>query len=193
LSLFRAKKRPFDLEEVLSGCLKNRQSAQKTLYEKYYGFAKNISLRYASGHDEAVEMVNDGFMKIFTKISMYDPNQSFDAWFKTVMVRSCIDYYRKNHKKVAFVDVDELHYLAYDDQLLERISAEEIIELIQNLPPAYRTVFSLYVVEGYNHAEIGKMLGINEGTSRSNLAKARMKMQEMVKIYVSDQNDYRNV
>lgn len=193
MSPFRPKKRPFDLEDVLSGCLKNRQSAQKALYEKYYGFAKNISLRYASDADEAQEMVNDGFMKIFTKISMFDPSQPFDAWFKTVMVRCCIDYYRRNHRKVAFVDIDELHYLSYDDHLLEKITTEEIIELIQNLPPAYRTVFSLFIIDGYSHAEIGKMLGINEGTSRSNLAKARMKMQEMVKVYVSDQKDYRNV
>ncbi|MGR3811033.1 RNA polymerase sigma factor [Jiulongibacter sp. NS-SX5] len=191
--MFRKKQRSFDLQSVLSGCLKNRPSAQKMLYEQYFGFAKSISMRYASGSDEVMEMVNDGFMKIFTKISMYDPNQSFEAWFKTVMVRSCIDYYRKNHAKVAFVDVDELHFLAYDDQLLEKISAEEILELVQHLPPAYRTVFSLYVVEGYSHAEIAKLLEINEGTSRSNLAKARMKMKEMVKTYVSDLKNYDNV
>lgn len=80
-----------------------------------------------------------------------------------------------------------LTFYRYDDNLLERLSAEEIMELVQQLPPAYRTVFSLYVVDGYSHAEIATMLNINEGTSRSNLAKARMKMQDWVKSYITDQ------
>ncbi len=191
--MFLKKKASFSLNEVLDGCLKNKGSAQKQLYEKYYGFAKSICLRYASNGEEAVEMVNDGFLKVFAKLHMFDRNQSFEAWFKTVLIRTSIDYYRKNHAKVGFVDVDELHYLAYDDELLEKLTAEEILELIQNLPPSYRTVFSLFVVEGYSHAEIAAQLGINEGTSRSNLAKARMKMQEMVKVYVTDINHYKNV
>ncbi len=191
--MFRKKKGSFSLDEVLDGCLKNKGSAQRQLYEKYYGFAKSICLRYASNGEEAVEMVNDGFLKVFSRLHLFDRAQSFEAWFKTVIVRTSIDYYRKNHAKVGFVDVDEFHYLAYDDELLERLTAEEILELIQKLPPTYRTVFSLFVVEGYTHAEIATQLGINEGTSRSNLAKARIKMQEMVKIYVTDITQYKNV
>lgn len=191
--MFRKKRGLFSLDEVLDGCLRNKASAQRQLYEQYYGFAKSIGLRYASNGEEAMEMVNDGFLKVFSKLNMYDRDQSFEAWFKTVMLRTCIDYYRKHHAKVAFVDVEDLHYLAYDDELLERLSAEEILELVQKLPPSYRTVFSLFVVEGYSHAEIAAQLGINEGTSRSNLAKARLKMQEMVKMYVTDINQYKNV
>ncbi|MGK0139138.1 MAG: RNA polymerase sigma-70 factor (ECF subfamily) [Algoriphagus sp.] len=191
--MFLRKKRKIDLEEILDGCLKNRGSAQKALYERFYGFSKSIAMRYASGSDEVEEMMNDGFLKIFSKMELYDRSQSFEAWFKTVMVRTSIDYYRKNHSRVAMVDIDDIHYLSYDDHLLERLSAEEILDLMQHLPPAYKTVFSLFIVDGYSHAEIGEMLGINEGTSRSNLSKARVKMQELIKKYTTDVKDYRNV
>ncbi|AWV99585.1 RNA polymerase sigma factor [Arcticibacterium luteifluviistationis] len=191
--MFQRKKKSLDLDEILDGCLKKRSSAQKHLYERFYGFAKSIALRYASSSDEVQEMMNDGFLKIFSKLELYDRNQSFEAWFKTVMVRTCIDYYRKNHSRVGMVDIDDLHYLSYDDNLLAKLSAEEILDLMKHLPPSYRAVFSLFIVEGYSHAEIGKMLGINEGTSRSNLSKARVKMQELIKRYSSDINNYRNV
>ena len=191
--MFKRKKKSLSLEEILDGCLKKRHSAQKQLYERFYGFSKSIALRYASSSEEVQEMMNDGFLKIFAKLDLYDQNLSFEAWFKTVMVRTSIDYYRKNHSRVAMVDIDELHYLSYDDHLLEKLSAEEILDLMKHLPPSYRAVFSLFIVEGYSHAEIAKILGINEGTSRSNLSKARLKMQEMIKKYTSDIKDYKNV
>lgn len=191
--MFKGKKKSLSLEEILDGCLKKRHSAQKQLYERFYGFSKSIALRYASSSEEVQEMMNDGFLKIFAKLDLYDQNLSFEAWFKTVMVRTSIDYYRKNHSRVAMVDIDELHYLSYDDHLLEKLSAEEILDLMKHLPPSYRAVFSLFIVEGYSHAEIAKILGINEGTSRSNLSKARLKMQEMIKKYTSDIKDYKNV
>lgn len=188
---FRKKSQSFHLEEVLEGCRHRKQSAQKKLFEQFYSFGMSVCMRYAANRDEAEEMLNDGFLKIFEKINYYDGNHSFEAWFRTVMVRSCIDYHRKFHKKVTFMDVDDAHFLSYDDNLLEQLTADEIMELVQQLPPAYRTVFSLYVVEGYSHAEIANLLNINEGTSRSNLAKARVKMQEWVKIYVSESSNYR--
>lgn len=131
-------------------------------------------------------MLNDGFLKIFGNLDKYDFKLSFDAWFRTVMVRSCIDYYRKNSPKVALVDIEEQFNLESNDHLIEKLSAEEILELVQKLPPSYRIAFSLYVVEGYSHAEIAEKLGINEGTSRSNLAKARMKLQEWVTDYMNE-------
>lgn len=125
-------------------------------------------------------MTNDGFLKIFAKLHYYAPDQPFEAWFRTVMIRTCIDYYRKNQDKSTYVDVQEVA-IGYEDSALDKLAAEDILKLVQLLPPAYRTVFSLFVVEGYAHAEIAEMLGIQEGTSRSNLAKARMKLQEWLK------------
>ena len=183
--IFR-KSKSFDLVEVLEGCRSAKPSAQKQLFEHFYGLAKKICLRYAGSSDEVDEMINDGFLKVFAKINFYDPNQSFEAWFRTVLVRTCIDYYRKNSPKVSLIDIQNAPQIESNDRLVERMSADEILELVQKLPPSYRMVFSLYVVEGYSHAEIAEMLNINEGTSRSNLVKARLKMQEWVKIYIDD-------
>lgn len=183
---FRKKSKSFHLPEVLDGCLQGKLSAQKQLYEQYYSFAKSICLRYAANTEEAEEMINDGFLKVMAKIEAYDPAQPFEAWFRTVVVRTSIDYFRRNHSKVLLIDIQEAPDLPFDDELLEKLSADEIMELVQKLPPAYRTVFSLYVVEGYTHVEIAQMLGINEGTSRSNLAKARTKLQAWIKVYLSE-------
>lgn len=125
-------------------------------------------------------MINDGFVKVFTKIHAYDASQPFEAWFRTLIVHTAIDYYRRHHARILTINVEHVGEPEYDDNLLEKLSAEEILDLVQQLPPAYRTVFSLYVVEGYTHPEIADMLGINEGTSRSNLAKARIKMQDWI-------------
>jgi RNA polymerase sigma-70 factor, ECF subfamily len=183
---FRKNSKTFNLHEVLDGCLKGKQSAQRQLFEQYYSFAKSICLRYAANTDEADEMLNDGFLKVLSKLAHYDPKQPFEAWFRTVVVRTSIDYYRRNHLRISVIDIQDAPEIEFDDELIEKLSADEIMELVQKLPPAYRTAFSLYVVEGYSHAEIAEMLGINEGTSRSNLAKARLKLQEWIKIYLPE-------
>nr|WP_242693404.1 sigma-70 family RNA polymerase sigma factor [Sabulibacter ruber] len=171
------------MPETLDGCRKGKQSAQKKLYEHYYSFAKSICLRYAASQQQAEEMVNDGFLKVLENLAQYDSSRAFEAWFRTVVVRTSIDYYRRHHLKGTRIDLEDAPELEQEDDLLETISAEEILRLVQQLPPAYRTVFSLFVVDGYNHSEIAEMLQINEGTSRSNLAKARAKLQEWVKLY----------
>ncbi|WP_207435546.1 sigma-70 family RNA polymerase sigma factor [Sabulibacter ruber] len=180
---FRKNSKTFNLPETLDGCRKGKQSAQKKLYEHYYSFAKSICLRYAASQQQAEEMVNDGFLKVLENLAQYDSSRAFEAWFRTVVVRTSIDYYRRHHLKGTRIDLEDAPELEQEDDLLETISAEEILRLVQQLPPAYRTVFSLFVVDGYNHSEIAEMLQINEGTSRSNLAKARAKLQEWVKLY----------
>ncbi len=144
-------------------------------------------MRYGSDYVQAEEMVNDAFLKVFKHIHSFNEMQSFHAWFKTITVRTCIDYYRKYSPKVALVDVNEMPQLEINQaEVLDQLSAEEILELVQKLPPSYRTVFSLFVIDGYSHAEIAEMLNINEGTSRSNLVKARLKLQEWIKLYSVD-------
>jgi RNA polymerase sigma-70 factor, ECF subfamily len=183
--LFR-RSRSLALPEVLDGCRNQKPSAQKQLFEAYYSFGINICMRYADNREEAEEMFDDGFLRVLNKISYYDPEQSFDAWFRTVIIRSAIDHYRRNKSSVSFSDIEEAYNIGYDEGLFERLSAEEILSVVQLLPPSYRTAFSLHVVDGYSHPEIAQMLGINEGTSRSNLAKARIKLQELLTNWVSD-------
>ncbi|GAB4052852.1 RNA polymerase sigma factor [Spirosoma litoris] len=177
--LFRRKK-SLNLPDVIDGCRCQKSAAQKQLFEAYYSFGVNICLRYASSREEAEEMFDDGFLRVLNKISYYDPEQPFDAWFRTVMVRSAIDHYRQHKSPLIFTDIDEAYDIGETDKLLEKLAVDDILTIVQKLPPAYRTVFSLHVVDGYSHPEIAQMLGIHEGTSRSNLAKARQKLQELL-------------
>ncbi|MRS60060.1 sigma-70 family RNA polymerase sigma factor [Larkinella terrae] len=180
VSVFFRRGKSLPLPDIIEGCRNGKQSAQKQLFEAYYSFGVNVCLRYASSREEAEEMFDDGFLRVLNKISYYDPEQPFDAWFRTVMVRSAIDHYRQHQSRMALTDLENAYDVGVIDDLFERISAEEILSLVQKIPPAYRTVFSLHVVDGYSHPEIAQLLGINEGTSRSNLAKARLKLQELL-------------
>lgn len=152
--------------------------AQQQLYEQHYGKMMGICLRYAGSRDEAVDLLHEGFIKAFGKISHYKPGTSLGSWLRTIMVNTCIDYYRKNVRRRT-EDIDTVYDLSSDDaNVLSNLTEQEILAAVQELSPVYRTTFNLYVIEGYSHKEIGEALDITESTSRSNLAKARNKLKE---------------
>ena len=184
--IFRKLPRSVDLPALIEGCVQGKPWAQKQLFNGFYGLAKSVCLRYASSREEAEEMIDDGFLKVFAKLTYYDPEQPFEAWFRTVLIHSAIDHFRRHHARLVFSNLEDAEELEHDDYLIERLTADEILELVQRLPPAYRTVFSLHVVDGYSHPKIGKLLGINEGTSRSNLSKARVQLQTLVTRYITE-------
>lgn len=182
--MFFRKKAQFsedDLNSIISACLAENQQAQKVLIKLFLGYAKSICLRYASCNEEAEEILNDGFLKVFTNLKKYNESQPFKAWLRTIMVNTAIDYYRKNRKYANAVEIDTVEVTDLSEDVISKISADEILELIRQLPPAYRMVFTLYVIDGYNHREIAELLGIKEGTSKSNLQDARRKLQVMIK------------
>lgn len=173
---FRSKK-SFDLRQTLEGCQKGNSKAQRQLVEQFYTLAKRICLRYASNQLDAEEIVDDGFVKILSKPENFDLDKPFEPWLKTIMIRTAIDFIRKRNP---LVSVDELgENYAYNDDLngIDFLSEEELMNLVQQLPPIYRLVFNLAAIEGYDHQEIGDILGISPSTSRSNLVKARAKLQ----------------
>lgn len=171
-----------DLPSVLEACKIGNAQAQRCLIRQFAGYAKSISVRYAATFEEAEEIVNDGFLKVFLNLHSYDAAQPFKAWFRTIVINTAIDYYRKNLKWQGQVSLDDLEVTDWSNDILSDISAQEILVLIQKLPPAYRIVFTLFVIEGYSHKEIAGMLGIQEGTSKSNLRDARRKLQAMIKL-----------
>lgn len=141
-----------------------------------------VCMRYASTYEEAADILNEGFMKVFSNLHHYQPTHPLAAWIKRIMVNTAIDHYRRQRKTLPHLDIDEA-YAATDpnaETAIDQLSAAEIMALVQQLSPAYRTVFNLYVLEGYAHREIADMLGINEGTSKSNLAKAKARLQQLV-------------
>ena len=167
-------------EELIKGCIKNERLAQKRLYERYYGKMMGVCMRYASHREQATEMLNLGFLKVFNSIQKYaEKGSNLEAWMYRIMVNTAIDYLRAEIRH-QHADIEKSVYVEDTADVLADLAAEQIMAMINELTPAYRAVFNLYVIEGYNHAEIGKLLGINEGTSKSNLAKARAKLQEKI-------------
>ncbi len=176
-----------EIERILDGCRCNQRSAQKELYSKYYGYAMSISLRYSSNYDNAVEMINDAFLKIFKDVKNFAPRNnnlasSFTAWLKKIVICACIDHIRKYSKKDLRTAVGTEHArLADKTETAEQIMQhKEIIKCIKQLSPVYKTVFNLYVIEGFSHAEIAGKLGIAENTSKSNLHKAKQNLQRLI-------------
>ena len=173
------------LLSIIEGCKSNDRSAQEALYREYYGYAMSLCLPYSNDRAEAEEIAQDGFMKIFTKIDQYNPDFGFKSWMRRIFINSAIDYFRKNKKHSGMSDIDEVQVEDFDNSVLDKLSGEEILGAIQGLSPTYRMVFQMNVVEGYKHNEIAEKLGITEATSRSNLAKARNKLKEVLQHLVT--------
>jgi RNA polymerase sigma-70 factor (ECF subfamily) len=176
------------LIDIINGCVKAKRESQKAFYKLYYGFAIGICMRYCHKQDDAIEIVNDGYLKVFKTISNFIPRHenveaSVMGWIKKIMIYTAIDHYRKNTKNYLIDEIVDVHFSLSDrsETSIDSMSYKEIIELVQQLSPTYRTVFNLYVIDGYKHEEIAKHLNISVGTSKSNLAKARANIQKMLK------------
>jgi len=167
-------------EELIKGCIKNDRLAQQRLYQRYYGKMMGVCMRYSSHKEQATEILNLGFFKVFkTMESFAKKGGNLEAWIYRIMVNTAIDYLRSEMRH-QHADIEKSVYVEDTGDIISEMSAEHIMEMVNKLTPAYRAVFNLYVVEGYNHKEIGELLGISEGTSKSNLAKGRARLQEMI-------------
>lgn len=164
--------------DFIAALTRQERWAQQQLYQEYYGKMMGVCLRYAGSRDEALDLLHEGFIKVFQNISRYRTGSSLPAWIRTVIVNTCIDYYRRTLRRRT-EDIDEILHLTNDEpDILSNLTEREILDAVQELSPAYRAVFNLYVVEGYSHKEIADALQITESTCRSNLVKARIKLQE---------------
>lgn len=140
----------------------------------------SICLRYSESRDEAVELLNDGFMKIFNSLQQFDFSKPFKPWFRKILVNLAINRYREKQRRIETEEIDERHDDSDSEKILSAISYNEVIGMLQKLPPAYRTVFNLYVIEGYSHEEIARILNISVGTSKSNLFKAKEHLRKII-------------
>lgn len=177
-----------ELHTIIKGCIELNRQSQRAFYEKFYGFAASICNKYCHQDEEMIEIVNDGFLKIFKELHNFKPvfddeEIALKGWMKRIMINTAIDHYRKYRKHQLMIDQNEhkTETLAYNGETsLDKISYDEILKAIKNLSPAYRTVFNLFVIDGLSHEEISKQLNISVGTSKSNLAKARMNLQKLL-------------
>ena len=162
-----------DLTEIIKGCVSGNVRSQETLYRMLAPKMFGVCLRYSKDFTEAEDNLQEGFIKVFTFIKNFRHEGSLEGWVRKIMVNVSLEKYRKQHLMHPVEDYTEFESANYSDDIIEKISAEELIGLIQELPPRYKMVFNLYVMEGMNHKEISKEMQISEGTSKSNLARAR--------------------
>ncbi len=167
-------------KEFIDACVRNERWAQKRLYEEHYSQMMGVCLRYARNEHDALDILQEGFIKVFRNITKYQPGTTLAAWIRRIMVNTAIDYYRKNIRRRT-EDLDTAYELkSTDADAISQCSEKEILEAVQQLTPAYRVVFNLYVIEGYSHKEIAELMEITESTSRSNLVKSRMKLRAII-------------
>ena len=166
---------------LITKCIKGESRAQKQLYEKYAPAMMSICLRYVHEKETARDLMHDGFVTLFTKIHTYSGNGSFPAWVKKIFVNTALEYLRRNDILRFSTDINDAYYFEDTDiSVFEQISANELLECICKLPDCYRTVFNMYAIEGYSHAEIAQIMDIQESTSRSQYARGRQLLQKIV-------------
>jgi RNA polymerase sigma factor (sigma-70 family) len=170
---------PQSLEDVLADCRRGQPAAQRELYEQLAYRLLGVCLRYCPSRAEAEDALQTAFVKIFTRLDQYRGQGPFEAWARRIAVTTALSAYHKHRQRAPQVEYDEATEVAHPDGTpFDQLSAEEVVRLINTLPLGYRTVLNLYAIEGYSHQEIGDMLGISEGTSKSQLSRARRLLEE---------------
>lgn len=167
-------------QDLISGCRKNKRLAQKILYEKYFGKMIGIAMRYTKDHNEALEILNTSFFKVFTSLDKYKDNNNLAGWIAKIVFNCSIDHVRKHtkYRKVMNFEIERDKPVLNDS--ISNLHAEDLHKLIQKLPAASRNVFCLYVIDGYKHKEVAEALGITAGTSKWHLANARKELQRLI-------------
>ena len=168
-------------------CRLGSTRAQHKLFRHFYGSVMSVCMRYAGNTDEAADMLNEGFLKVFSNLHKYENSGSFEAWLKRVVCNSALDFRRRYDKNVEFVEIDKIQDSNLSDynvnDAMSKISSDEIVALIQQLPPVTRTVFNMFVFEGFSHNEIAQQLNISENTSAWHVNNARNRLKEALKHY----------
>ena len=166
-------------EEMLEGCMAKKEQAQRYLYERYKRVMTGVCMRYADHFEEAQDMVQNGFIKVFKKIDTFSGKGSLEGWIRRIMVNTALDHLRSNKAQRFNVSIDDVdHKIKKESAVMGKLNADDLLQLIRELPAGYRTVFNLYAIEGYSHKEIGEQLNISKNTSKSQYSRARALLQK---------------
>ncbi|MES2139272.1 MAG: sigma-70 family RNA polymerase sigma factor [Bacteroidota bacterium] len=183
-----------DENDIIKGCLKNNPESQKALYDYYYNKMLGVCLRYSKDITEAKEILHEGFFQVFTNLKNFKAPESFEGWIKKIMVNAAIDYLHKNKQNLIVSTFNANKSVANtleelsDEEIISNINKEEILKAVQELTPAYRKVFNLYLIEGHAHKQIAEMLDISEDTSESNLEKAKFNLRKNIQQIITKAN-----
>lgn len=169
-----------DLNQIIRACKRDDRKSQKQLYDHYAPLFMSICLRYLKNREDAEDILVHSFYKIFANLHKYSGRGSFEGWMKKLLVNECLMFLRKHNN--FHLSIDNAHFIAADEiSITDKLGYEDLIACLDQLPPGYRTVFNLYVIEGYKHKEIAKQLGISINTSKSQLILAKKRMKSIIK------------
>jgi RNA polymerase sigma-70 factor (ECF subfamily) len=173
--------------ELIYESINGSRLSQKKLYDMYAPLMFSVCLRYAGNYDDACDILQDGFIKVFSNLRKFDFKGSFQGWIRRIIINTCIDFYRTRKTDLSFETSENTlsEFTAVDNDALARISSEEMLNAIRRLPASQRIILSLYAIDGYEHSEIASMLRISESASRSTLAKARKSLSAQFKSLLS--------
>ena len=168
--------------QLIEGCVRGEPWAQKIMYELHAPAMMSVCQRYVCNRETAQDLLHDGFVKMFTRIHTYSGSGSFRGWMRMIFVRTALEYLRRKGVLRYCFDMEDINYQLEDANisLFEHLSVDDLFACVANLPDGYRTIFNMHAMESYTHVEIAKELGISEGTSRSQYARARQLLQKMV-------------
>jgi RNA polymerase sigma factor (sigma-70 family) len=173
--------RTFTIDELIKCCKAGERKACEMLYKQFASKMLAVCMRYAVDKMEAEDMLQNGFVRVFKKLDDFRGDGSFEGWMRRIMVHASIEYYRKHHKMMQVVDIDDPGYEPSIDPIAAaNLNARDLLAIIQQLAPGYRMVFNLYALEGYSHKEIAEMMNITEGASKSQLSRARTILKELI-------------
>jgi RNA polymerase sigma-70 factor (ECF subfamily) len=175
-----------ELKKILKGCLAGNERDQELLYRRYSAKLYGVSLQYTGSYEEGRDVLQESFIKIFGNLHTYSGEGSFEGWMRRIVVNTALEKHRKRYYLNKVEDLGNIAERPDDSAFADTtgLEAGDLLDLIMKLPPKYRMVFNLYAIEGYTHREIAKMLSISEGTSKSNLSRARAILQRKVEIYM---------
>ena len=169
-------------DQLIKACIREDASSQKEVFTRYSGRMMGVCLRYARNAADAEDILQDAFIKVFSKLHQFKFEGSFEGWIRKIVVNTALKKYsvRRYEKEVSGYEITDRDEAGIEPPAYAHLTQKELMELINNLPDGYRLIFNLYVVEGYQHDEIAEMLGIQPGTSRSQLVKARNMLQKQI-------------
>jgi len=179
----------FEEARLVESCISGDSKAQENLYKRYAKKMFAVCCRYSRDQDSAADILQDGFIRVFNALETFKKEGSLEGWIRRIVVNTALEYHRKQANTYSVNEQEDSLHLSSEPDVHGNLGAEELLKLVQALPDGYRNVFNLYAIEGYNHKEIGEMLQISEGTSKSQLARARYLLQQKIEILM-EVNDH---
>jgi RNA polymerase sigma factor (sigma-70 family) len=184
--MFKTRKKKYTEREMVEGCIQNDRYCQELLYRKHFDTMIRMCIRYTEDRDIAMEIVNNGFLRVFKKLDTFSFKGSLEGWIRKLVYHSLSAYYKKHSKYLQFIVLEERDS-SIKEHALGKIYEEDLLKLIDQLPPATKEVFRLFAIEGFTHKEIGEKVSISEGTSKWHLSVARKRLKQLIR----QTNEYR--